>query len=134
VLQQMSHLSYVIVMNKGKSTFCEKSFGKQNVFSKFQKFSKKARFLIGPKIDLTKEENYYRPVRLNLAIPTLISLFFLNHYLKTLWRYKYQKMPLFKKITSFCHKSPLDCVAEILRLFHKNSSRQGAHAPYLAII
>jgi hypothetical protein len=25
VLQQMSHLSYVIVMNKRKSTFCEKN-------------------------------------------------------------------------------------------------------------
>ena len=39
------------------------------------KFSKKAGFLIGPKIDLTNKENYcYKRVRLNLAILTVISL------------------------------------------------------------
>jgi hypothetical protein len=36
-------------------------------------------------------------------------------------------MPFFKKIMSFCHKSLLNRVAEILRLLHKDSSRPGAH-------
>ena len=36
-------------------------------------------------------------------------------------------MPFFKKITSFCRTSSINRVAEILRLFHKDSARQGAH-------
>ena len=36
-------------------------------------------------------------------------------------------MPIFKGITSFCHKSAINRVAEIFKLYYKNSSRQGAH-------
>ena len=40
VLQQMSHLSNVIVMNKRKSTFCEKNLRDQKFFLIFKIFEK----------------------------------------------------------------------------------------------
>jgi hypothetical protein len=36
-------------------------------------------------------------------------------------------MPFLKKITPFCHKSHINRSTEIVRLFHKDSSCQGAH-------
>jgi hypothetical protein len=47
--QLRSHLSYVIVMNKRKSTFCEKSFEKQNFLIKFLKNFEKSKVPHWPK-------------------------------------------------------------------------------------
>ena len=101
-----------------------KKFRRPNIFFKFRKFSKRARFLIGPKIDLTKKENYcYRLVRLNLAIPTLISLIFWTIILEDNCVTDIGKCHFSRKLRHFA----INRVAEILRLFHKDSFRQGAH-------
>jgi hypothetical protein len=49
VLQQMSHLSYVIVMNKRKNTFCAEKFGDQKFFFQISKIFEKSKGSHWPK-------------------------------------------------------------------------------------
>ena len=80
-------------MNKQKSTFCEIFFRDQKIIFLISKIIEK-RFLIGRKINLTKiQNNCNRSVFPNLAIQTVIILFFLKHYFRRYWRHKYWKMP-----------------------------------------